>query len=340
MKKEKIPIIEANGANYNAGYKIGQICRKKITKLIETSKKRYSSITGQPFEHFVQRSKKLLAPCQRRYAKYIDEIRGITDGASVNFNEYFALNFEDEVADFTYKCTTLFLKTENNTLLGHNEDWTDDFVDKLYILKLKQKDKPSLLFLSYLGPPQFIISCINSAGIAFTGNSLYTTHKLGIPEAIMLRSMADASSVREAIKDMTARPREMGMNSMIISKNRIVDIENSLNKSAVIEVKGEYFVHTNHPLKLKGEHSRNSLFRFNRVTERLENSRKKNVELIKEILSDHKNYPDSVCRHIKNEEKEMKWATIASVIIDVGKMRMLVAQGNPCKSRYEEYKLD
>lgn len=339
MRKKSIPVIEASGTNYNAGYKIGQTCRKQIAGLIETSKRKYSLIAGKPFDYFVQRSKKLLDPCQRKYAKYIDEIKGITDGADVNFNEYFALNFEDEVADFVYKCTTLFLKTKNNILLGHNEDWTEDFADKLYILKLKQKGKPDILFLSYLGPPQFIIACINSAGIAFTGNSLYTSHKLGIPEAIMLRSMADATSVREAIKDMTAKPREMGMNSMIISKNRIVDIENSLNKSAVIEVKGDYFVHTNHPLKLKGEHYENSLFRFNRVTEKLENSSERNVEFVKEILTDHKNYPNSVCRHARSDEKGMKWATISSVILDLEKMRMLVAHGNPCKSRFEEYRL-
>ncbi len=336
MKKREIPFIEASDTNYNAGYKIGQRCKSQIERLIDVSKKKYSSITGRPFEYFIRRSRKLLALCQKEYTHYINEIKGVTDGAGVSFDEYFALNFEDEIADFTSKCTTFYLKIKDNVYLGHNEDWTDDFLDKLYILKLKQRDKPDVLFLSYLGPPQFIVASLNSAGIAFTGNSLYITHKLGIPEALMLRTMADAKNVKEAVSDLMVKPREMGMNSMIVSRNKVVDVENSLNKSAVIEIKKDWFVHTNHPLKLKGEHYKNSLLRYNRVSEILENTNDKNINLIKKILSDHRNFPDSICRHSK---KDVKWATIASVIIDIKRMKMLIAHGNPCKNGYRAYKL-
>ncbi len=337
MRKQEIPLIEASDTNYNAGYKIGQRCKSRIERLIETSKRKYFSITGRPFEYFIRRSERMLDICRKGYGKYIDEIKGITDGAGVDFDEYFALNFEDEVIDFAEKCTTLFLKNGDDVYLGHNEDWTSDFIDKLYILRLKQRGKPNLMFLSYLGPPQFIIASLNSSGIAFTANSLYVTHKLGVPEALMLRMMADANSIKEAIKDLKVKPRAMGMNSMIVFKDRVVDVENSLNKSIVIDVKGDCFVHTNHPLKLRGEHSKNSLVRYNRASEILENADDKNINLIKKILSDHRNSPDSVCRHSK---KNSEWATIASVIIDIARMRMLIAQGNPCKNKYKEYRLN
>lgn len=337
MEKHEIPLIEVNDTNYNVGYKIGQICKKQIIDLIETSKKKYFSITGKPFGYFVKRGRKILEICQKGYVDYIDEIKGVSDGAGVDFNEYFALNFEDEVADFTNKCTTFYLKNNEGVFLGHNEDWINNFRDKLYILRLKQRSKPDVLFLSYLAAPQFLIASINSEGIAFTGNSLYVTHKLGIPEALMLRTMADARSVREAIKDLKAKPREMGMNSMIVSKNKVVDVENSLNKSAIMEVKGNWFVHTNHPLKLKGGHSKNSLFRYNRANEMLEKG-ERSIGLIKKILSDHKNSPDSICRHSGRENE--KWATIASVIIDISKRRMLIAHGNPCKNKFREYGLN
>ena len=336
MRKQEIPLIEASDTNYNAGYKIGQRCKSRIERLIETSKRKYSSITGRPFEYFIRRSERMLDICRKGYGKYIEEIKGITDGAGVDFDEYFALNFEDEVIDFAEKCTTLCLKNGDDVYLGHNEDWTNDFLDKLYILKLKQRGKPDVLFLSYLGPPQFIIASLNSAGIAFTGNSLYITHKLGIPEALMLRAMADAKNVKEAVSDLIVKPREMGMNSMIISRDKVVDVENSLNKSAVIEVKKDWFVHTNHPLKLKGEHYKNSLVRYNRASEILENADDKNINLIKKILSDHRNSPYSVCRHSK---KNSEWATIASVIIDIARMRMLISHGNPCKNEFREYRL-
>lgn len=336
MKKKEIPLIEVRGKNYEAGYQIGARCGDKINRLLESSKKKYSSVTGKPFEYFVRRGRKIAGLCMKNYSGYINEIKGITDGANVNFEEYFALNFEDEVFDFLYyKCTTLFLKNENGIYLGHNEDWSSDFIDKLYFLKLKQKGKPDVMFLSYLGPPQFIIASLNSAGIAFTANSLFVSHRFGIPEAIMLRSLADAKNIKEAIKDLTVKSRGMGMNSIIISKDKIVDIENSLNNSAIIDVKKDYFVHTNHPLKLKGEHYGGSVIRYNRVKEMIEKSSKRDIKLIKNILSDHES-SSSICLHKGNKYNE---ATLASIIIDLSKMRMLIAHGNPCRNEYKEYKL-
>lgn len=336
---KKIPVVEVEGSNYEIGFQIGQKCRKQISRLIKTSKEKYLKHTGRPFNYFVKRGKRLLFYCDK-YPQYIDEIKGIANGAEADFYDYFALNFEDEVVDNANKCTTIFLRTKNGIFLGHNEDWTRSFLDELYVLKLRQKYKPDILALSYLGPPQFIAACLNSKGIAFTGNSLYTTHKLGIPEAFVLRSMCDAKNINEAIKDLEAKPRSMGINSMIVSKNGIVDIENSISKSAIIEAKGDCFIHTNHPLKLKGKRGRNSVIRFNRATEMLKKNETRDMDLLKNILSDHKNYPDSICCHIGSEGEKIKWMTIASIIIDLKNMEMLISHGNPCKNKYKEYRLD
>ena len=55
------------------------------------------------------------------------------------------------------------------------------------------------------------------------------------------------------------------------------------------------------------------------------------VDKLKEFLSDHVNYPGSICRHGKGGK------TTFSVIINLTTQTMLLARGNPCEVKYKEY---
>jgi len=75
-----------------------------------------------------------------------------------------------------------------------------------------------------------------------------------------------------------------------------------------------------------------SIVRYNRGNRLL----KKNlggitVDKLKEFLSDHVNYPGSICRHITHLK------TTFSVIINLTTQTMHLARGNPCEVKYREY---
>jgi hypothetical protein len=55
------------------------------------------------------------------------------------------------------------------------------------------------------------------------------------------------------------------------------------------------------------------------------------VDKLKEFLSDHVNYPGSICRHGKGVK------TTFSVIINLTTQTMLLARGNPCEVKFKEY---
>ena len=57
---------------------------------------------------------------------------------------------------------------------------------------------------------------------------------------------------------------------------------------------------------------------------------------VKNVLSDHYKKPTSICRHPKKDNLEST-ATLASVIIDLKKLNINVANGNPCANRYFKY---
>jgi isopenicillin-N N-acyltransferase-like protein len=75
-----------------------------------------------------------------------------------------------------------------------------------------------------------------------------------------------------------------------------------------------------------------SIVRYNRSTRLLKkNLGRITVDKMKEFLSDHVNYPGSICRH----EKGIK--TTFSVIINLTTGMMHLARGNACEVKYREY---
>ena len=68
-------------------------------------------------------------------------------------------------------------------------------------------------------------------------------------------------------------------------------------------------------------------FRLDRLVEELEGN-ELGVEDIKRIMSDHVNYPSSICRHGDDT------VTVFSSINDLNKLEMHLSVGNPCEGYY------
>jgi len=104
-----------------------------------------------------------------------------------------------------------------------------------------------------------------------------------------------------------------------------------------------YIIHTNHYLSNKLEYlnkygaeqrSIDSIQRLRRFDELLKKERGNiTVDKLKEFLSDHANYPYTICRH-----GEMK--TVASIISEPESHCMHVSAGNPCEGRYYTYEME
>lgn len=332
---KKIPVVEAEGSNYEIGFQIGEGCRKQIRDLLKIEKKEYKRELGKLFSFFTKKVGKFIKISEKYFPKYVEEIKGMAEGSGIPFDSIFALGCEDELV---YNCTSVAGFSEGEALLGHNEDWLKNRINSLYIAKIRQMGKPDSLGLSYVGMlPGFCVG-LNSKGFAFTGNTIHAKKcKIGVPWQFFSRAFLDAENYRAIIKIASSKNKSTGFNSMIASKNKIFDLEMTPTGYALLKGK-KYLAHTNHVIskKIKSQeksHDRDSVWRLERANELLEKNNF-NVELIKKILSDHKHYPDSVCCH------EGSYATLASVIINLNKKTFLIAHGNPCKNKYKEYRLD
>jgi isopenicillin-N N-acyltransferase-like protein len=83
--------------------------------------------------------------------------------------------------------------------------------------------------------------------------------------------------------------------------------------------------------------STDTYFRMRTMKERLERLHGKiTAKRVQGILTDHAEYPTSICRH---EEPEAEWksCTIFSVIMNLNKREMHLAMGPPCRNKYFLY---
>ena len=130
-----------------------------------------------------------------------------------------------------------------------------------------------------------------------------------------------------------------------------VDIEIENEEFDVLYPKDGIIVHTNHfissrlpilPRKDMGKRKfTDSFVRLGRADKLL---RKKGSEIseedIKAVLTDHVEYPSSICRHDDEKlEKGLRMGTVFSMIINLTKGEILFCKGNPCELEYEKYRI-
>lgn len=346
MQKHKMPVVEAKGTNYEIGVAIGKACKSQIRRQIKTNKKFYKLKTKVSYETYVEKGMSFLEPCMKYFPQYVEEIKGISHGSGVKFEDVFMFSVEEELVHVANeipvtKCTTVAIKTQDDDyVLGHNEDYGAEYKDGLYLVKAKQKgNKPDFISVGYVGTLPGSSIGLNSKGIAFSGNSVNSTGlSLGVPKNFLLRSALDAHTVKSAVRKLCFKHRAMGNNSVIINKDGIYSVETSRKKEAVLKSK-KYFVHTNHYLHPKFYNDKrrkigsNSLRRLEYAINKLEIVRVIDQDTVKSILCNHRSL---ICGHAL---KKTSYMTIASSIAIPSKGVLKVTKGNPCKKDYVEYKL-
>jgi isopenicillin-N N-acyltransferase-like protein len=57
------------------------------------------------------------------------------------------------------------------------------------------------------------------------------------------------------------------------------------------------------------------------------------------LLSDHQDFPTSICRHPNNDHKTGWQRSVISIIVEPSLRRMHISNGNPCKNPYETYRM-
>jgi isopenicillin-N N-acyltransferase-like protein len=344
-----IPLIETGGTPYATGLDVGRAARDQIQTAAASTR---ADFARSHDERVVDRIGAYLDATERLAPEIVDELRGMSDGSGIPFAELFVMNataeLNQEVGRFE-ECTVAGITqagtADGSVFIAHNEDATAGWADLTYLIRAEPDDAPAFVAFTYAG--LLLHQGVNAAGLASVGNALYArdAHP-GIPKLFLYRRAIAQRTIEDAIRVVTDPHRAFGNNHLLANaEGDLYDVEVSGCDWALHHAGNSFLVHANHfvspDLAHLDQHEDllNSRLRQKRV-ERLVDAAWGTITpaSLRAIMSDHANYPKSVCKH-HTPDSDLIYGTIGSVVVDVAGRTLWACSGNPCRAEWREVRL-
>lgn len=353
-----LPLVRARGRHGDVGFQVGADRAAQVGHMVETYRRLFHEAGEQlglsSWADAVRIARHHLSPIQSGLPRYVDEMRGMAEGAGVDFDDILVLNTMEAITSdrLALGCTSLAASpeatAEGTVLVGHNEDWYPADLEDVYLVRAEVEGEPPFLAISYGGLLPNI--GFNAAGIAQCCDSVYPTDvRHGIPRILVSRAVLAAGTIDQAMAAALHPNRAAGYNHLLVSaRGEILNLEVSATTFEAIAPESGIAVHTNHyqsermrALEDKGTRLSASRARLAQAEAKLRPRRGSidRDDLI-EVLSHHEGAPYSICCHADDVSSVLdRQQTIASIVMDLTREKMYVAWGNPCRSTYAEYTL-
>ena len=343
MTGHTFPLIEVSGNSYQMGYQHGI----QATELIRKYLLWIERLTRMPKEVLCQNAMGFLPMMEALSPAFVEEVRGLADGAGIRFEEAMLCQARAEAAQVREGGCTAFALTGSATadgqpLAGQNQDLEPEYADVAILLRVEPTDgRPRALMFTFAG--QLGYSGMNQYGLAHFANALYDYRwRLGIPHYSLKRVMLEQWTVDACVK-LLAQHRTCSAANVVLcdGEGQIADVEVRPEGIAHFQDRQpDCRVHTNHYLTSEfaayETHSLpDSCPRLTRMRALIkENYGKITVETMKAILADHQGDPGGICRH---GEKDMH--SISGYIAEPAKRLLHVRRGHGCLGTWQGYQV-
>lgn len=351
------PLIEVYGTHREMGRQIGEARREQVRHSVENARRLIEQAYGTlelTWEGAQIQSRKYLPFAEERYPQYVEEWRGMAEGANVPFNEIVTLNVMEAVtvdALHLTRCTSFAVNDERtadgHVLAAHNEDWVPEDENDVYVVSARPANEAPFLAMTYGGLLPNV--GFNAYGIAQLIDSVYPNDsRIGIPRLVVARAVLAARRLSGAIRRTLAPHRAAGYNHVLVHESgEMYSVEVSARRFEILHGTDGYIVHTNHYLSqaMKAieqdpEELISSRVRYFRANRLLRQSSEHTIKSLQTIQKDHVNLPNSICNHnIEGTDPLDRESTICALVIDLTARQMHIAWGNPCRNAYHTYHL-
>lgn len=347
-------VIHMKGTPYERGLTYGKEAKEKIYRKIEEYKVLFDKESHISWEKAKEVAQTFLEPIQKIRPDLIEEMRGIAEGAGVDFETILTLNCRTEIM-FTIEeneCTAIGVPPEassdSKTYLAQNWDWWSIGEENSVVIEVEQAPYAKALIVTEAG----VVGGkgLNECGVALSLNALSCNRsKKGLPVQILLRHALSQKTLPKAINTIASSPRAGAASVGLASADgNVVFIEYTSENLDVLTGKGQAICHTNHWLSLfmktrpeTSQYSYSSTFtRLDRAIRLVKLAGKLNPEKIHEILSDHAGFPEGICRHADPEVPVYhRHSSSWSMVIDPKDKVLWLTDSQPCKSDLIAYRI-
>jgi len=352
------PLIEVAGTNREMGQQIGEACRKQVQHSVDNAHvlidQSYNTLE-LTWDGAKIQARKYLPFAEERYPQYVDEIRGIAEGAKVSFDDLMVVNAMEAVtmdALHLTRCTSFAVNeqrtADGHVLLAHNEDWVPEDENDVYVISARPRDEPPFLAMTYGGLLPNV--GFNAYGIAQAIDSVYPNDsRIGIPRLVVARAVLASHRISGALGRTLISHRAAGYNHLIVHESgEMYSVEVSARRFNILHGTDGYITHTNHYLsstmkeiEKDPEELISSRVRYFRANRLLRENSTHTIKTLQAIQKDHVNLPNSICNHnIEGIDPMDRESTITAFVIDLTAREMHIVWGNPCQNAYHTYHLN
>ncbi len=353
--KKPTPVISVSGSRYECGYQHGEQAQELVKNNIDYYLGWWSRNLKMTKQDVYNRADSVIKVCKEYDAGLVEEMRGIADAVDSDLEVIVSMNGRYEFAwaspsQLMGGCTcigALPRRSESgDTLLAQNWDYRVSLNGACIVLKAQVDEGPVVLMHTEAG----IIGHkgLNSNGIGIVINAMVSDlDRLGesVPFFLVCRKMLDSPRFSEAAKALLNAKRSLSYNVMLAGEGVMVDLEAHPTDVSIINPEEGVIAHTNHFLgdrafKVKDNFvlsETSSINRYVKAHEKLSSSMAHSFESFKDILSDHFDYPTSICHHPDPSKDKDHWEeTVSSVFMVPEKRLFMYTAGSPCSNPYQE----
>jgi isopenicillin-N N-acyltransferase-like protein len=358
------PLIRVQGGARERGRQYGEQARERVTSSIAAYREVFADLVGWDWARVTKEAMRFAEPIREYGARYLEEIEGLAEGAAVPPEDVLALNVRTEVmfaararqalaaaGPGSGECSAFVAlgpaTADGRLLLGQNWDWLLHCFETVVVLEVEQEDGPN--FVTVVEAGLLAKTGMNSSGIGLVTNALVTANDAGVPAVpfhVLLRAVLDAETLTDALVALQRCPRSSSANYLIAHEDGIaIDVEaapGDFSDLFLLFPESDVFVHTNHFVSpaFRGRDVSvwampDSPFRLDRFRRALAERGPLTIEVLQQLFADHANFPLGICCHADPRLATYdQSATVASLIMDLERRRLWLADGYPCESEY------
>jgi isopenicillin-N N-acyltransferase-like protein len=360
------PQIRVEGGPRDRGRAYGEQASERVHVSLDAYAQVFEHYAGWDWPRVTAEALRFESAIQEYEPRYLEEMRGLAEGAGVGYEDVLALNVRTEIM-FAAKarqareamrqpseCSAFAVlpgaSATGHTLVGQNWDWLLHSFETVVVLEAHQEEGPD--FVTVVEAGLLAKTGMNSSGIGIATNALVTDCDDGtpaVPYHVVLRALLDSETISDALVAVQRAPRSSSANYLVAAEDGVaVDIEaapGDFSRLFLLFPEDGVLLHTNHFRSPAFDGKDVSLwimpdspFRLDRLhTLTREAGPALSSEAFQAALADHANYPLGLCCHPDERlDLDDQSATVASVIMDLDTRTLWLAEGHPCSIPYRE----
>jgi isopenicillin-N N-acyltransferase-like protein len=359
------PLIDLSGSPRERGRAHGKAAAVRLRR----GAKMYAESllkSGVDWAELERRAEALVPSIEKFDPTYIEEMRGIAEGANEPFAAVVLMNArtemvaaarqEQEAKQVPDGCTAALALPEASAdgvlLHGQNWDWRAECAETGVLLRIHRDDGPDILTFTEAGG--LARSGLNSAGIGLTANALQCDRDYkcgpGIPLPFIRRKVLESAYLANAVHTIMSTPR-LGSNHMAVSHcgGEAFGFECAPDDTFWLAPDRGLYVHANHWIAESARaqvkdtglaETPCSIYRDKRVRDQLSPKRGKlTLDDFRSAFFDDWGSPWSVCRPPRLNTRGVATATTAMILMRPGEGHLEACPMPSLNKRFTTYSL-